>query len=170
MLSRLASLAASLFQRRLRLPQPGDSVIWWTTFTGDSHYYRLTASLDRDPRAHDGMPWTLDLARDRQFYERKYCATSGAALDLQAAWKRMVRQRGLGRVYWVGAASMGRFDILVVPREDQWRLLLYIKDRHAETRTFATEAAAVASAHALDHDLRQRPWFSWEAESRREEP
>jgi len=161
--SRLASFVAALFQRRVRLPQPGERVVWWTTYTGDSHYYRLVAGLDRDPRAHDGMPWTLDLSQDQQPYERKYCATSSAALDLQEAWKRMVRRRGLGRVYWVGSASMGRFDVLVVPREGQWRLLLYIKDRHAETRTFPSEEGAVAAAHALDYDLRRRPWFSWEA-------
>lgn len=98
-MSRLGSSLAALFRRRLRLPQPGDTLVWWTTFTGDSHYYQLTASLDRDPGANDGLPWTLALTRDRQFYERKLCLTSHAALDLQAAWWRMVRERGLGRVY-----------------------------------------------------------------------
>jgi hypothetical protein len=153
---------AALFGRRLRMPGPGETVVWWTTFTGDSHYYQLTATLESDPHANEDMPWVLDLARDRQYYDRKVCPTQASALDLQAAWKRMVRKRGLGRVYWVGSASMGSFDILIVEREGEWRLLLYVKDRYAETRRFATEDAAVQAGHALEIDLRSRPWFSWE--------
>ena len=108
------------------------------------------------------MPWTVELTRDRQFYERKFCPTAAAALDLQAAWKRMVRQRGLGRVYWVGSAGIGRFDILIVERDGEWRLLLYVKDRHAQSRTFATEQEAIDAGTALDTELRSRPWFTWE--------
>ena len=160
--ARIAAAIAALFRGRPRLPHPGQTVVWWNTFTGDSHYYQAAATLDRDPTANDGMPWTVELTRDRQFYERKVCPTANAALDLQAAWKRMVRQRGLGRVYWVGSASIGRFDILIVERDGEWRLLLYVKDRHAQSRTFATEQEAIDAGTSLDTELRSRPWFTWE--------
>ena len=74
----------------------------------------------------------------------------------------MVRQRGLGRVYWVGSAGIGRFDILIVERDGEWRLLLYVKDRHAQSRTFATEQEAIDAGTSLDTELRSRPWFTWE--------
>ncbi len=74
----------------------------------------------------------------------------------------MVRQRGLGRVYWVGSAGIGRFDILIVERDGEWRLLLYVKDRHAQSRTFATEQEAIDAGTTLDTELRSRPWFTWE--------
>jgi hypothetical protein len=151
---------AARVRRPLPLPGPGASIVWWNIYTLDAHYYQLEVSLDVDPRAHDGMPWVLDLFRDRQFYERKFCPDAAAALDLQAAWKRMAREHGLGRVYWVGSARMGRFDILIVPKDGAWRLLLFVKDRHAETRRYATEAEAIAGGHALEIELRNQPWLA----------
>jgi hypothetical protein len=163
--ARVAALidrAAARFRRPLRMPQPGETLTWWTLFTLDNHDYQLIVSLEVEPAGRDGMPWALELTRDRQPYDRKLCPDSSAALDLQAAWKRMVREHGLGRVYWVGSARVGRFDLLIVDRDEEWRLLVFIKDRLAERRTFATEADAIDAAHALELDFRTRPWLTLE--------
>jgi hypothetical protein len=166
-LTGISTRVAAHFDRPLPMPAPGHSVTWWNIFTGDSHYYQLNVSLDADAAANGGMPWVLELLRDRQFYERKCCPDAEAARDLQAGWKRMAREHGLGRVFWVGSASMGRFDMLVLPRDGRWKLLLYIKDRFAEARTFATEAEAIAAGHALELDLRSRPWLALEVTAAR---